>query len=362
MAGNGRIIMVHSYLAGRDVEIARGEAPCNLDWGMRALAAKGYEVILPQTEGETSWLRRLSRSLRGRIGHPDLEWRIWRIAGPGDIIYDVSGDLILLPFLRSVGLFRAPIVVWSYTSPAKPGWHSIHRWKQTRRFLRGIDGVCCLTERAANWCRARMPHARIRRVSWGVDTDFFQPARAAEGRWFVCCGRSERDFPTLLRAAEHGHFHIKMVVPRDVLGGTKLPPNVELAGGPATRYTEAGLAYRDLVADVYASARAFLIPLQDHPGNASGYTNLIESMAMGKAVVMTRTGCLDLDIEKEGIGIYVEPGDVDGWIKALKLLIESPKLAREMGERARRLAERDYSYDKFGVALCRLFSDLAHCR
>ena len=39
---------------------------------------------------------------------------------------------------------------------------------------------------------------------------------------------------------------------------------------------------------------------------------------MGKPVLMTRSGCLDVDVEELGIGKCVPPRDVGAWIRELK--------------------------------------------
>jgi glycosyltransferase involved in cell wall biosynthesis len=74
-------------------------------------------------------------------------------------------------------------------------------------------------------------------------------------------------------------------------------------------------------------------------------------MAMGKAVIMTRNQQIDIDIEKEGIGIFVEPGDVEGWKQAIFYLLEHPQETEEMGNRARSLCENRYNLDEFSSKL-----------
>ena len=348
-----RVIVVHSYLAEHDDEVGRGEAPRNLDWGVRALRDQGFDVVVAHPGRGRSWLRRALSPLLGRIGHPAMEWRIWRMARPSDVLYSVTGDLLLLPLLRSLGLFRPRIVGWSYTAPPRAPWHNVHRWKQLPLFLRGIDAVCCLTPLSAAWARAQMRHARVVALYWGVDTRFYFPAPARPPSWFVCCGRAERDFATLIEALRGSSHRVKMVVLRAALDGLALSQNVELAGESPDRR----LGYRELTSQVYAPAAAFLIPLLDSPNNASGYTNLLEAMAMGKPVIMTRTGCLDIDIEREQIGIYVAPNDPDGWRRAMDRISNDPAAAEAMGARARRLAEERFSYEGFGLQLARIIGE-----
>ena len=41
----------------------------------------------------------------------------------------------------------------------------------------------------------------------------------------------------------------------------------------------------------------------------------MDCLGIGKPVIMTKNPNIDIDIEKEGIGHWVEPGDVEEWKK-----------------------------------------------
>ena len=49
----------------------------------------------------------------------------------------------------------------------------------------------------------------------------------------------------------------------------------------------------------------------------------------------------------QGIGIAVEYGDVEGWVKAIRYLSTHPEKAREMGENARQLGEKRFNLEIF---------------
>ena len=70
---------------------------------------------------------------------------------------------------------------------------------------------------------------------------------------------------------------------------------------------------------------------------------LLEAMAASRAVVASRVGGIP-EIVEDGIeGFLVEPMDVNSLAKRCRLLIESPDVARKMGEQARKRVERDFS-------------------
>jgi len=72
---------------------------------------------------------------------------------------------------------------------------------------------------------------------------------------------------------------------------------------------------------------------------------------MGKAIVMTRSDYVGVDLEREGIGLWVEQGDVEGWRRAIAHLLSNPTETREMGRRARLLAEKRFNLEQFSKKL-----------
>ena len=65
-----------------------------------------------------------------------------------------------------------------------------------------------------------------------------------------------------------------------------------------------------------AAASIVAIPVLD-PGRLTGLTEAVDALAMAKPIVATRSPYFPFDIEAIGCGIWVDPGDVDGWARAL---------------------------------------------
>jgi glycosyltransferase involved in cell wall biosynthesis len=137
-----------------------------------------------------------------------------------------------------------------------------------------------------------------------------------------------------------------------------LSPNVEIIGGPESPADDRGISYPELIERHLAHCRAVLIPLQEDQNTTAGLTNAIEALAVGKPVLMTRTGCLDLDVAASGCGFYVNPGDADGWARAMRILVQDPHLALEMGRHGRAFAEKYYNTERFGRDICEFFDRL----
>jgi glycosyltransferase involved in cell wall biosynthesis len=352
-----------SDLQGREAECEQGLRPRHHLWGLDSLKSHGYDVkvVSPTGTGLQHHIgRRIAELTRRKLGDPERELKVLEEMEDADAIYVVSHtDIFWLSWLRSAGLIRSKIVTWYYTpAPLEPIWKPLGL-RHSPAFLRGLDGILCLTEATASNFRVLAPHAFVRKVDWGADLDMFTCSPSQDGgHYFLSCGRTERDFETLFRAAEQIDFPVHLIAPRNCIEGLSIPSNVRLLGGPEYQLFDNGLTYHDLVHKHYTNARAVLIPRQPVSGTTSGFTNLLEALAMSKPVIITRTGCLDLDVEKEEVGFFVEPRDVSGWVKTMNLLAGDADKCLIMGRKGRQLAEQYYNYERFGRDICDYFDTL----
>jgi len=79
----------------------------------------------------------------------------------------------------------------------------------------------------------------------------------------------------------------------------------------------------------------------------NGITVILEAMAMGKAVICSRTQG-QVDVIEDGVtGIFVPVGDADAMRAAMVSLWNDPARARAIGERARAYVEKHHTLDKF---------------
>ena len=79
----------------------------------------------------------------------------------------------------------------------------------------------------------------------------------------------------------------------------------------------------------------------------NGLTCMLESMAMGKAVICSRT-MGQVDVLQDGVtGMYVPQGDPAALREAILKLWNNPALAAEMGRRGREYIEQYHSIEQF---------------
>lgn len=106
-----------------------------------------------------------------------------------------------------------------------------------------------------------------------------------------------------------------------------------------------------------AMADVVVVPsVQDAYGNMDGLpTVLLEAMAMGKPVVATKVGGIDLVIRDGENGVLCSPGDIDALSAAILLLLKDETLRLRLGRAARRSVETCFHWHKVALNLEALF-------
>ena len=193
--------------------------------------------------------------------------------------------------------------------------------------------------------RWRVANDRVVFTPFMVDTGFFAPERVAPRRGarpLLCSvGLEARDYPTLLRAVERLPADVVIAAASpwskraDNTAGQALPANVTVR-----RFSQYELR------QLYADCAFMVMPLQNVEFQA-GVTAILEAMAMGRAVICSRTpGQTDVVIDGE-TGIYVPPGDAQALREAIEYLLANPDVAERMGQAGRRRIEQSMSLDRY---------------
>lgn len=205
------------------------------------------------------------------------------------------------------------------------------------------------------------PEERSRVIPYGVDVAAFSPNRGRGRIWREKLGIPD-EAPLILsvgRMATKKGFHILMEALPELLssnpeahvvlagGGDLLPRFQEEAQRFPGRLHLPGPVLRDTLPDLYRAADLFVLPaVHDSKGNVDGLPNVIlEAMASGLPVVASGISGIPLAVEEGTTGLLVPEKDPKALAAALRRLLSAPGLAREMGERGRRKAETDLTWD-----------------
>ncbi len=208
-------------------------------------------------------------------------------------------------------------------------------------------------------------------IPYQVDTEFWHPAQAhpaSTERPYICtAGLEFRDYPTLIEAVRDLDIDLKIGAAshwskrKDSTLSQNVSPRVEIR---SYNYTE--------LRDLYAGSKFVVVPLYDVDFQA-GITLILEAMAMGKAVITTRSeGQGDTVIDRrlttrhgplrpttgsfanlygapelEPTGFYVSCENAQELHRAIQHLLDHPQKALEMGQAGRQAVEKLMSVELF---------------
>lgn len=276
---------------------------------------------------------RFSKHLR----YLQLAWAAFHMRHDYDlIISDVDRAGLLLALLFKLSRVPNQHVMICHGKVVQPWDLRLIRKFQLQSY---IHRFVCYGEVVARKLRdsLSLPSEQVVTIRHAVDHHFWKPLQVPSERLIVSAGLLRRDYPTIIEAVRGLDVSL-IIAPYSpwvtetfrLPDSLKLPSNVHIAR--CTYYELRGL---------YARAMAIAIPLTESYAQ-SGSLVTYEAMAMGKAVLVTRTrGQAGMGLVGEGeTGYYIAPGDVDGWRNAIKELSSNRDKATEMGRRSRETVER----------------------
>ncbi len=208
----------------------------------------------------------------------------------------------------------------------------------------------------------RLAH-KVRYTPFMVDACFFSSEQVPRNTSFAtldsihgpvisAVGMEYRDYPTLVEAIRGLPVQAVLAAAspwskmHDTTSGAQLPDNILVH-----RFSQYELR------ELYAASQFVVMPLYPVDFQA-GVTAILEAMAMGKAVICTRTpGQTDVIIDGEN-GLYVEPGDPTSMRSAIQWLLDHPEEADRMGQNGRQLVEQKMSLDQYVPRLAKFIESI----
>lgn len=199
------------------------------------------------------------------------------------------------------------------------------------------------------------PEERARVIPYGVDVDQFAPG-PSDWRERLGIPAAAPLVLSVGRMATKKGFHILMQALPEILntgahvvlaGGGDLLPDFQREAEKHPGLHLPGPVLRDTLPDLYRAADLFVLPaVHDSKGNVDGLPNVIlEAMASGLPVVASGISGIPLAVEDGRTGLLVPEKDPAALAAALRKLLSDRELARAMGERGRRKAEAELTWD-----------------
>lgn len=252
--------------------------------------------------------------------------------------------------LKASGRLKAKLVYISVGLPER--MEAVRRMSPAREaryrsMLSRVDQFVAYGHAEAEWLREWLGTPdKVQFVPFGVDTDQWCPMpNAPEMADVVSVGADpQRDFELLLEyARQHPQVRVQLVVGQDAAAKlTTVPSNVTVQVQlPVDRLRE-----------VMAGARVLVLPVKENTYSGAT-TTLLQGMALGKAVVVSRVGAI-----RDGYGLqdelnirWLEPGSQTSLNDVLNDLLARPEARQRLGEAARRHVVEELSWPRYVEAL-----------
>ena len=258
-------------------------------------------------------------------------------------------DTVGIPLMllkRAVGSVRPPLVYVAIGLPERLDRLRSERMRRLyARALASSAAVLAYSEHEAAELRAYLASygesARVEFVPFGVDVRAFAPSLTQPSADVVMAGADpHRDvelFLSVAAAMPSKSFRLVTTADRGRTLGA-LPPNVDV---------ETDIPF-DAMRRRLEEARAVALPVLEN--SYSGATTvLLQAMALAKPVVVTRTRAI-----ADGYGLsdgdncrLVQPGDAEGFQRAVAGVLRDEWHARSLGARARTTVEADLTWDRY---------------
>lgn len=333
--------------AGLADEIARDRYP-RTDFFELSKRLGADVVSFEEVDGAEGWLDKQVKRIFGRSTVLALEG--FRRRKNFDLVFTTS-EAVGMPLallLKLSGTKKTHLMIGHRLSPPKKAF----LWK-----LFGLHThvstvfVYSSTQKNAVVNDLSTPPQKVVQIPFMADQQFFRPMPDISERHQVCSvGLEWRDYPTLIEAAKNLHCEVKILAGslwsrgKNEAEGSKVPANVDVH-----KYK---VPYPDL-RKLYAESKIVIVPLYQTDFQA-GITSILEAMAMGKPVIVTKTvGQTDTVVDGE-TGLYVSPGNPDDLRQKIQFLLENEAERKRIGDNGRRAFQNSFTLDHLVARICEL--------
>jgi glycosyltransferase involved in cell wall biosynthesis len=163
-------------------------------------------------------------------------------------------------------------------------------------------------------------------------------------------GKGHRDFFTALATLPDGYPVEALIIG----GGRREAEMRRLAAELGLAGRVHFLGQRDDVPDLLSALDLFVLP--SHSEGVS--LALLEAMAAGLPVIVSRVGGLPEVVTDGENGLLIPPKDTEALTQALACLLADPALAQRLGANARRHVEENFSLERLGREINGIYTEL----
>lgn len=356
-----RVLVVNGPMQKVQDMHRRGLIPAHHLFGAPELAAEYNMQVTIARQDKSTWLSKLGELFD--ISSLDQQIEALFSLRKYDVIYAPYGatNTKLIIVLKLLGIIRKPIVILVhhplFGRPSKNKWK---RWL-IKKLIVSYDTIIFFSKRMkeelvdAYHIDSHYAEKIFFVSPLGADVDFFKTFlnenTPEDKRFVMSSGNTERDFEILVRAAERIAFPFKIYCkPESYPKSVNIPDHVEILSGD--------FPFDQICGDL-AAARIVLIPLKPNPQATTGLVSVLEALALGKPIVMSRNEKIDVDFECDNVGLEVNGNSPEEWVAAIQRIIDDYSQLKQMGDNSLRLANGRFHLNMFVKRLAKALEGVA---
>jgi len=233
---------------------------------------------------------------------------------------------IPLSFLMAALRQNAPHILIGHHLSSIPKTRLYRYWD----FHEYINHIICVSQAQADFAIGALGFSKTK-VDFlfdKVDHKFFRPGKNNDGgNYILAIGQEQRDYKTLINALEG--TDIELVI---VASSPWSKFNLEIAERPNVTLVSK-IPYTELRV-LYKNARIVVVPLFENNYGA-GLNTMLESLAMAKPLIVTKTSGINNYIFHGETGLYVKPGNPEELKDRILSLWDNPEKQKQLGTNAR---------------------------
>ena len=358
-----------SFLLVRDVDfdqedqsIKSGDQPREFTtWGLIKSAKEHFKVVKYMgNSSKGNWHYRFLKPVFGhwRARGIPLIFASWRSRNDFDIVVGMKDVALSLGLWKRLKGFSKPFVVAIEYRLMPPihGWQGKLRKWLIKEAYRGVDLLVSNSRLQVEPFRNKLDSTRVIYCPRGVDIRYFDPKSsyslpvsfASWGNFkktILCPGDMERNDPLLLDSIADLPVRLYRVTREPKVVGRVQ----RLLSEPSRRLLRTrvkilfDIPWHKLRA-LYATSDLVVIPV-DSSTQPAGLSSLLEAMAMGRPIVVSRGLSSHGYVRNGKEALVVEPNSIDALRGAIQSLLNTPEFANKLGKNARSMVESKFNID-----------------
>jgi glycosyltransferase involved in cell wall biosynthesis len=220
--------------------------------------------------------------------------------------------------------------------------------------LRSAAAVVCLGEWQSERLREQTG-ARTTTALLGIDERFFSPRQVTttDEPYVLAVGKDlARDYTTFAEAIARLGVRAEIAAYPRNLKGVSLPPGTRARTVSAAELRE-----------LYAGAACVVVAQREerypYGSEGGGLTSLLETLAMGKPLVLSERPILRDYVTDKETALFVPPEDPAALAAAIERVLDDPELARRLSSAGRRRIETELTTRHFAERIAPILRDAA---